>query len=138
VACPTKNDLTPVELLVLDHAGGDNDTGVAYGVVQLYAVFESENEMLEATHAALLRLFDLGLVRFVEATREVGYTADRRDLPEIGRDGLVAKFERDRDLQATDSFVFYDLTPSGEALLDSVPRDRIPEVSGTVRRPWRE
>jgi hypothetical protein len=138
VAEPAKNDLTSVELLVLHHAGGGNDTGVAYGVVQMYTLFDSEDEMLEGTHAALLRLFDLGLIRFVEATREVGYTADRRDLPEIGRDELVAKFQWHRDLQATDTFLFYDLTPSGEALLDSVPRDRIPEVSGPVRRPWRE
>src|SRR2546430_982731 len=77
VATPTGDDLTTIELLVLYEAGGDNDLGNAYGAVQLYAVFEQEEELLDVTQSALLRLFDLGLVRFVEAPADVGYTARR-------------------------------------------------------------
>lgn len=139
MATPTGDDLTPVELLVLSHAGGDNDTGIAYGLVQLHAVFEREDELVDVTQRALLRLLDLGLVRFVEAPREVGYTAKRHELPAMSRDQFVAELERERDsTYAPDTKVFYDLTPAGEAALEAVPQERIPQVSGNVRRPWLE
>ena len=134
------DDLTTVELLVLWEAGGDNTLGNAYGAVQLYSVFEREEELLDATQSALLRLFDLGLVRFVEATNDVGYTAKRHELPAMSRDELVAVFEADRNHvdigRGTD--VWYDPTPEGEAVLEAVPREGIPRVSGSVRRPWLE
>jgi hypothetical protein len=111
VAHPTGDDLTPIELLVLYEAGGDNDLGNAYGAVQLYAVFDQEEDLLDATQSALLRLFDLGLVRFVEAPEEVGYTAQRHDLPAMSRDKLVARLESNRRLEAQHTVVFYDPTP---------------------------
>ncbi len=94
--------------------------------------------MLEAAQCALLRLFDLGLVRFVEAPEDVGYTAKRDELPGIGRDELLAVFEEDRNHSGavTDTQIWFDATPEGEAVLDAVPIDRIPRVSGLVRRPW--
>jgi hypothetical protein len=139
VATPAGDDLTTIELLVLYEAGGDNDLGNAYGAVQLYAVFEQEEELLDVTQSALLRLFDLGLVRFVEAPPDVGYTAKRHELPAMSRQQLVVALERDRDpTYVTDTLVFYDPTPAGKAALKSVPQERIPRVSGNVRRPWLE
>jgi len=133
------DELTTIELLVLWEAGGENTLGDAYGAVQLYAVFEREEELLDATQGARLRLFDLGLVRFVEASDEVGYTAKRHQLPAMRRDQLVAVFEgtRNHSSEAT-SKIWYDATPEGEAVLKGVPEDRIPRVSGRVRRPWLE
>lgn len=89
MSTPSGVDLTTIELLVLYEAGGDNDTGIAYGVVQLHAVFEREEELLDATRSALLRLFDLGLARFVAAVPDVGYTPKRHDLPALSRDQLL-------------------------------------------------
>jgi hypothetical protein len=134
------DELTTIELLVLGEAGGDNTLGNAYGAVQLYAVFEREEELLDATQGALLRLFDLGLVRFVEASDEVGYTAKRHELPSVTREQLVAALARDRNpaVAPRDTQIWYDLTPEGEAVLAAVPADRIPQVSGVVRRPWLE
>ena len=136
MSTPSGDDLTTIELLVLWEAGGDNTLGVAYGAVQLYAVFEHEEELLDATESALLRLFDLGLVRFVKATRAVGYTAKRHELPALTRDQLVEHFEA--DVWGRDVDIWYDPTPEGEAVLATVPEDRIPQVSGIVPRPWLE
>jgi hypothetical protein len=36
----------------------------------------------------------------------------------------------------TDTDIWIDLTPEGEAMLDAVPSDRIPRDSGVVKRPW--
>jgi hypothetical protein len=138
VSTPSGDDLTTIELLVLYEAGGDNDTGIAYGVVQLHAVFEREEELLDATQSALLRLFDLGLVRFVAAVPDVGYTAKRHDLPALSRDQLLKEFASDRVSFISETKVFYDLTPAGRAVLDSVPGERIPQISGRVLRPWLE
>ena len=134
------DELTTIELLVLWEGGGDNTVGSAYGGVQLYAVFEREEELLDATQGALLRLFDLGLVRFVEASDEVGYTAKRHELPAMSRDQLVAVFEatRNNSGEVTGTQIWYDPTPEGEAVLERVHEDRIPRVSGRVRRPWLE
>jgi hypothetical protein len=133
------DELTTIELLVLWEAGGDNTLQNAYGAVQLYAVFEREEELLEATEDALLKLFDLGLVRFVEASDDIGYTARRFDLPAMSRDELVAVFEEDPDAAApTGTQIWFDPTAEGEALLETVPSERIPRVSGNVRRPWLE
>jgi hypothetical protein len=134
------DELTTIELLVLSEAGGDNTLGNAYGAAQLYAVFEREEELLDATQAALLRLFDLGLVRFVEASDEVGYTAKRHELPAMSRDQLVAVFDatRNHSGEVTVTQIWYDPTLEGEAVLEGVPEDRIPRVSGRVRRPWLE
>jgi hypothetical protein len=125
------DELTTIELLVLGEAGGDNTLGNAYGAVQLYAVFEREEELLDATQGALLRLFDLGLVRFVEASDEVGYTAKRHELPSVTREQLVAALARDRNpaVAPRDTQIWYDLTPEGEAVLAAVAADRIPQVS---------
>jgi hypothetical protein len=136
VQTPTADDLTPIELLVLDHAGGENDLGTAYGVVQLYAVFDREEDLVSATHKALLRLFDLGLVRFVEARPDVGYTAQRHELPAMSRVELVETLEGKPPPGAEYTLVFYDPTPKGRAVLKSVPLDGVPSVSGIVRRPW--
>jgi hypothetical protein len=130
------DELTTIELLVLWEAGGDNTVGNAYAAVQLYSVFECETELFDATQGALLRLFDLGLLRFVEATDDVGYTAKRHELPAISRDALVAALEADRNHAGRDTNIWYDPTPEGQALLQEVPQDRIPRVSGRVRRPW--
>ncbi len=137
---PSRDDLTTVELLVLYEAGGDNDLGNAYGAVQLYEEFQELEELLDVTNAALLRLFDLGLVRFVEAPPDVGYTSKRFELPAMTRDQVVATLERERESADTgsDALVFYDPTPAGEAQLRLVSPDRIPRVSGNVRRPWLE
>jgi hypothetical protein len=83
-------DLTTIELIVLHYADGDNTLGIAYGAVQLHAFFQLEEELLDATQNAFLRLFDLGLLRFVRAAPDVGYTATRFELPEMTRDELVA------------------------------------------------
>ena len=80
MASDAASALSPLELLVLDHAGGDNELGIAYGVVQLYADFQAKEELLDATEGALLRLFDLGLLRLVEAPWETGYSLDRNEL----------------------------------------------------------
>jgi hypothetical protein len=140
MAAPNAGDLTEIELLVLDEAGGCNDLGCAYGVVQLYAVVEQEVELLDAVENALLRLFDLGLIRLVEATEDEGYRGDHAVLPAMSRDALKAELARERDPSDTrrDKMIFYDPTPAGEALLASVPRESIPRVDGTVRRPWEE
>jgi hypothetical protein len=55
-------------------------------------------------------------------------------------DGLVAlkEFASDRVSMISDTKVFYDPTPAGRAVLDSVPGERIPQVSGRVLRPWLE
>ena len=137
---PSGDDLTAIELLVLWEAGGGNTLGNAYGAVQLYSVFQREEELLDATQSALLRLFDLGLVRFVEAPEDVGYTAKRHELAAMSRDQLVAVFEETRghNYRVTGTDIWYDPTPVGRALLEAVPRDRIPDVSGLVRRPWLE
>jgi hypothetical protein len=135
VSIPSGDDLTPIELLVLDEAGGDNTLGNAYGAVQLYSVFEREEELLDATENALLRLFDLGLVRFVRATHDIGYTAKRHELPALTRDQLIAYFQA--DLWGRDVDIWYDPTPDGEAVWEAV-KDRIPRVSGIVPRPWLE
>jgi hypothetical protein len=133
------DELTTIELLVLWEAGGDNTLHNAYGAVQLYAVFEREEELLEATEDALLKLFDLGLVRFVEAPEDIGYTAKRFALPAMSRDELVAVFEEDPEAAGpTGTQIWYDPTAAGEALLETVPPERIPRVSGRVRRPWLE
>jgi hypothetical protein len=125
---------------VLYEAGGDNTLGNAYGAVQLYEEFQELEELLDVTSAALLRLFDLGLVQFVEATPDVGYTSGRLELPAMTRDQLAATLERERDSAdgGPDELVFYDPTPEGEAVLRVAPPDRIPRVSGEVRRPWLE
>lgn len=136
VSSPSGDDLTPIELLVLSEVGGDNTLGIAYGAVQLYAVFEYEEELLDATESALLRLFDLRLVRFVRATQEAGYTAKRHEFPALTRDQLVAHFKA--DVWGRDVDIWYDPTLEGEAVLAAVPEDRIPQVSGIVRRPWLE
>lgn len=138
---PTGDDLTTVELLVLYEAGGDNTLSIAYGAVQLYAVFEREEELNDTTESALLRLFDRGLVRFVQTTRDVGYTAQRFELPAMTRDQLVAIFEAGEWASGDWKHgidVWYDPTPAGEAVLAAVPQDRIPLVSGRVPRPWLE
>ncbi len=112
----------------------------AYGAVQLYSVFQREEELLDSVESALLRLFDLGLIRLVAATPEVGYRVDHNELPAIGRAELVANWSATgtrRTLTATRGF-FYDPTPAGEGVLESVPVGQIPRVSGTVRRPWIE
>ena len=134
------DDLTTVELLVLWEAGGDNTLGNAYGAVQLHLVFEREEQLLDATQNALLKLFDLGLVRFVEASEDVGSTAARHELPPMTREELVAALDRDRDPSqlGRDTDIWFDPTPEGESLLDAVPPERIPRVSGLVRRPWLE
>jgi hypothetical protein len=130
------HDLTTIELIVLDEAGGDNTLGNAYGAVQLYAVFQREEELVTATQNALLRLFDLGLVCFVRAEVDVGYTAKRFDLPRMSRDELLAEFDRDRNHEPGDGTdVWYDPTPQGEAEWRAASTN-IPRVSGTVRRPW--
>jgi hypothetical protein len=136
VFTPNGDDLTTIELLVLSEAGGDNTLGDAYGAVQLYSVFEREEELLDATQSALLRLLDLDLVRFVRATHEVGYTAKRHELPALTRDQLVAHFKA--DVWGRDVDIWYDPTPEGEAVLVGVPEECIPEISGIVRRPWLE
>ena len=51
--------------------------------------------MNDATESALLRLYDLGLVRFVKSTHDVGYTAKQHELPALKRDQLVAHFKAD-------------------------------------------
>jgi hypothetical protein len=132
------DELTTIELLVLWEAGGDNTLGNAYGAVQLYTVFEREEELLDATQGALLRLLDLGLARFVEASDEVGYTAKRHELSSMTREQLVVALERDRNPAEgrRDTQIWYDPTPEGQAVLAAVPADRIPQVSGVVRRPW--
>jgi hypothetical protein len=134
VSTPSEDDLTTIELLVLYEAGGDNTLGNAYGAVQLYSVFQREDDLNDATESALLRLFDLGLVRFVRATDDVGYTAKRFELPALTRDQLVASFRPENWVRGED--VWYDPTPEGEAVLEAVPEERIPAVSGIVRRPW--
>jgi hypothetical protein len=138
---PTGDDLTTIELLILYEAGGDNTLGKAYGAVQLYAVFEREQELNDATESALLRLFDLGLVRFVETSRDIGYTAKRHERPAMPRDQLVASFEAGEWgsgdwVRGVD--IWFDPTAEGEAVLEAVPQDRIPRVSGRVQRPWLE
>jgi hypothetical protein len=133
---PAVDDLTTIELLVLYEAGGDNTLGTAFGAVQLYAVFEREQELFDAGKSALLRLFDLGLVRFVKTTDDVGYTAKRHELPAMTRDQVLAALGA--DYLGRDVDIWYDPTPEGEALLATVPEDRIPQVSGIVRRPWLE
>ncbi len=140
MSAPTGEDLTTVELIVLAEAGGDNDLSNAFGSVQLYSVFEREEELLEAVEGALLRLFDLGLIRLVEASYEVGYTAKRHELPAMTREQLVAELHQEPDpaQRTRETAVFYDPTPAGEALLSSVPKERIPLVSGIVQRPWLE
>ena len=129
------DDLTTIELLVLWEAGGDNTLANAYGAVQLYRVFEREDELKHVTESALLRLLDLGLVQFVEATPDVGYTARRFELPTLSRDDLVAVFEEEPP-EVTGTQIWFDPTPEGEAFLQTIPRDRIPRVSGRVPRPW--
>ena len=133
-------NLTTLELLVLWEAGGCNSLGNAYGAVQLYSVFESEEELLDATESALLRLFDLGLARFVEASDDVGYTVDHLELQAMTREQLAEELAGERDPTDTsrDTRVFYDPTPEGEAFLAAAPPERIPRVSGMVRRPWLE
>jgi hypothetical protein len=135
VSTPSADDLTTIELLVLYEAGGDNTVGNAFMAVQLYAVFEREQELFDAVESALLRLFDLGLVWFVQATPDVGYTAKRFELPAMTRDQLLAALEAD-DLGGED--IWYDPTAEGEAVLEEAPEGRIPEVSGIVRYPWLE
>jgi len=141
VSRPAADDLTTIELLVLYEAGGDNTLSIAYGTVQLYSVFEREQELNETTESALLRLFDLGLVRFVQTSRDIGYTANRHELPAMTRDQLVGIFES-ADWSSGDwehgVDVWFDPTPAGEAALEAVPQDRIPRVSGRVQRPWLE
>ena len=134
------NDLTTIELLVLHEAGGCNDLGNAYGAVQLYSVFEELDELLDSVEGALVRLFDLGLIRLVETTAEIGYKVHHAELPVLSRERLVEELARERDPtdRTRDTMIFYDPTPEGEALLDSVPEDSIPRVSGRVRRPWME
>src|SRR3954452_10529277 len=106
-------DLTTIELVVLDEAGGCNDLGNAYGAVQLYAVFEREEELLDAVDGALLRLFDLALIRLVEATPEVGYSVDHAELPAMSRDELAAELMRERDPThlGQQTLIFFDPTP---------------------------
>jgi hypothetical protein len=132
------DDLRTIELLVLQEAGGDNTLGDAYGAVQLHSVFESRERLLEVTQSALLKLFDWGFVRFVEAPVDAGYTAKRFELPALTREELLVAFEEDCDDSArqTDTDVWLDPTPEGQAMLHAVPSDRIPRVSGVVKRPW--
>ena len=125
-------ELTPIELLVLDHAG--EDLSISYGAVQLYANLKAEEELVNATESALLRLFDLGLVRFVLAPWETGWSVEREGLMPMTRAELLAELQDERP----DTLVFYDLTPAGEALMASVAQEQIPRVSGNVRRPWLE
>lgn len=131
---PARN-LTTIELIVLGNAGGDNTLGNAYGAVQLYAVFQREEELLDATQSALLRLFDLGLVRFVRAEPDVGYTAKRFELPDLTRDELLAVFEEDRRGLWDGTDIWYDPTTEGKATWQAAS-DKIPRVSGRVERPW--
>jgi hypothetical protein len=85
-------------------------------------------------------LFDFGLIRLVEAAEDEGYRGDHNELPAMSRDALKAELTRERDPTDThrDKMIFYDPTPAGEAVLASVPRESIPRVHGTVRRPWQE
>jgi hypothetical protein len=139
VSTVTAEGLTTIELLVLWRAGADNNLGIAYGEVQHYAAFERKEELTDATQSALLRLFDLGLVRFVEAPEKVGYTSKRFDLPAMTREELLAAFEDDRNEVAppTGTDIWYDPTPQGEALLEATPREWIPDLSGRpMWRPW--
>jgi hypothetical protein len=137
VSVPSGDDLTPIDLLVLNEAGGDNTIGNAYGAVQLYRVFAREEDLNDATESALLRLFDRGLVRFVKSTHDVGYGAKRHELPALTREQLVAYLKA--DFWGRDVDIWYDPTPEGEALLEGVPKDRIPQVpQGNVPRPWLE
>jgi hypothetical protein len=136
----TPDELTTIELLVLSEAGGENDLSNAYGAIQLYSHFERREELIEATEGAVLRLFDLGLIRAVEARPEVGYRTEHSELPALVREELVAVFGRHRnplDVER-DTLIFFDPTPDGEALLDAIAPEQIPRVSGTVRRPWLE
>jgi hypothetical protein len=111
VSLPRADELTTIELLVLYEAGGDNTLGNAYGVVQLYSVFEHEEDLNDATESALLRLFDLGLVRFVKTNHDVGYTGKRQELPALSREQLIACFHA--DIWGRDVAVWYDPTPAG-------------------------
>jgi hypothetical protein len=140
VTTPSAADLSTIELLVLNDAGGQNDLGNAYGGVQLYATFERREELLDAVESAILRLFDLGLIRLFEAPAEVGYRVDHNELPAMTRAQLVAELERERDPTDVDrdTMIFCDPTPAGELVLESVPDGQIPQVSGAVRRPWLE
>jgi hypothetical protein len=85
----TAEDLTDLELLVLWEAGGDNTIGVAYSAVERHAGLATQRESIVATEAALLRLLDLGLLRFVEAFDDIGYTAKRFELPVMTRQELA-------------------------------------------------
>jgi hypothetical protein len=127
-------ELTLLELLVLSEAGGDNTLDNAYGVVQLYRVFEQERDLLTETESALLRLLDLDLVRFVKATYDIGYTAQRQELPPMTRDELLSAFKAE-DWE-TDIAIWFDPTPEGERVLAAVPEGLIPRLSGRIPRPW--
>jgi hypothetical protein len=55
------------------------------------------------------------------------------------REQLVAALEDRNPAEARrDTQIWYDPTPEGEAVLAAVPAERIPQVSGVVRRPWLE
>ena len=138
VTTPAGDELTTLELLVLVESGDYNDLGDAYGAIQLYAVFEEAKDLDDATESALLRLFDLGFIQCMEVPWDVAYEVDYTRLPPMSRDQLVARlaWERDGPDVTPVTRVFYDATPAGEAVLRSVPRERIPQVSGNVRRPW--
>jgi hypothetical protein len=87
-------DLTKIELFVLWEAGRDNTLGEAYGAVQLHAVFETRDGLLEATQSALLQLFDRGFVRSLRAPVDVGCTAKRLELPALTREELLLHSRR--------------------------------------------
>jgi hypothetical protein len=67
-------------------------------------------------------LLDLGLVRFVEAKPDVGYTAQRHAKRAMSRVELVNTLEGKPPPATEYTLVFYDPTPKGRA--------------GIVRRPW--
>ena len=137
-------ELSEVELLVLWAAGGENTLATAYGFVQLLREFDEREALLELTQSVLLRLYDLGYVRFVRVAPDVGYRGGRDGMPAMSRAELVVQFDRglvEAELPNVVPLVerdevFIDPTEAGRKVLASVPRDSIPRVSGHVRRPW--
>jgi hypothetical protein len=131
--------LTSLEMALLDDAGAANDLSIAYGTVQLLERPEARDTLCDLTEAALLKLYDQGLIMFFRASRDEGYGADPSEVRGLNRGEIVAALHADRNPEyvpdETD-LVFFVETEAGRELFEQLPSDALPKPSGHIERPW--
>jgi len=121
--------------LLLDEAAEIQDIGVAFGVAKLFFPMKDTAEMDATVRTTLLDLHREELLVFFHASWDEGYNADPNGVQQLATSELEAELVAGGDVTyPPDRVLFFVRTPKGTELVESLPPDASPRVSGNVPR----